>query len=106
MRTLTVRQSHKGRAKNRRVSFRLLNDVNAEEGIEIKYEDADPQGNILRFYDKLNRKADFGPPFVYLIVWSKERLYSVLMFPHSGSTGFGQYLYPFNDNFNRFYVFD
>ena len=34
-----------GRAKNRRISFRLLNDVNlVEEGIEIKYEDADPQG--------------------------------------------------------------
>ena len=33
-----------GRAKNRRITFKLLNDVNSEEdGIEIKYEDADPQ---------------------------------------------------------------
>ena len=36
-----------GRAKNRRITFKLLNDVNSEEdGIEIKYEDADPQGTF------------------------------------------------------------
>ena len=43
----TGEDNPQGRAKNRRVTFRLLNDVNAEEdGIEIKYEDADPQGTF------------------------------------------------------------